>query len=107
MFKSEQLTAQINEIEAAMDENKYANTNIDKCLDYTCNMIANLDDVWLNANLDIKQRLQKLIFPKGLTYDLNKFRTPEISSLFKIIGTLSVPTYNMVPPSEFESLSTP
>lgn len=107
MFKSEQLTAQINEIEAAMDENKYANTNIDKCLDYTCNMIANLDDVWLDANLDIKQRLQKLIFPKGLAYEVDKFRTPEISSLFKIIGTLSVPSYNMVPPSEFESLSTP
>lgn len=70
-------------------------------------MIANLDDVWSDANLYIKQRLQKLIFPKGLTYELDKFRTHEMSSLFKIIGTLSVPSYNMVPPSEFESLSTP
>ena len=74
---------------------------------FPCNVVANLDEVWLNGSLEIRQRLQRLIFPKGLTYDLSNFRTAEISSLFKIIGTLSVPSYNMVPPSEFESLSTP
>ena len=56
----------------------------------------NIETLWLNSDLDTKHRLQKLIFPKGLTYDLEKFRTPEKSCLFK-----------MVPPSEFESLSTP
>ena len=70
-------------------------------------LINNIETLWKNSELDIKQRLQKLIFPKGLTYDLEKFRTPEKSCLFTIIGALSAPSYKMVPPREFESLSTP
>lgn len=55
----------------------------------------------------IKQILQKLIFPKGLMYYSNDFRTAVISSLF-IKKDASLASYiNMVPPSEFESLSTP
>lgn len=106
-LKTAQLTEELTELELKIVEVGNIETNIEKCLNYTCNAIKNIDMVWQNGNLEIKQRLQKLIFPKGVTYDLDKFRTAEISSLFKIIGTLSVPSYNMVPPSEFESLSTP
>lgn len=106
-FKSEQLNSQIKEVEYELSTLSDTEEDLTKCLKYTCNVVANLDEVWLNGSLDIRQRLQRLIFPKGLTYDLSNFRTAEISSLFKIIGSLKEPSYNMVPPSEFESLSTP
>jgi serine type site-specific recombinase len=81
--------------------------NFEDCINYACNILDHLDTFWLNSKIEIKERLQKIIFPNGLRYESGVFRNSEMSSLFKIIGTLSVPYINMVPPSEFESLSTP
>lgn len=81
--------------------------NFEDCINYACNILDHLDIFWLNSKIEIKERLQKIIFPNGLRYETGVFRNTQISSLFKIIGTLSVPSINMVPPSEFESLSTP
>lgn len=106
-FKTEQLAEEMQEYEFRLREIEEVHDDLTKCLKYVCKAIGNIDTIWLNGDLDLKQRLQRLIFPKGLMYHSNNFRTAEISSLFKIIGTLSVPSYNMVPPSEFESLSTP
>ena len=106
-FKSAQITMQLQEYEFQLANIMDIGSDMEKCLKYACSVISDLDEFWLNGTLDIKQRLQQLIYPQGLTYDLSNFRTAEMSSLFKIIGTLSVPSYNMVPPSEFESLSTP
>ena len=106
-FKSAQIGSQLQEYEFQLANIMDIGSDMEKCLKYACSVISDLDEFWLNGTLDIKQRLQQLIYPQGLTYDLNNFRTAEMSSLFKIIGTLSVPSYNMVPPSEFESLSTP
>ena len=70
--------------------------NVESCLQYSCDVIAHIDEFWLNGTLDIKQRLQRLICPKGLAYDLSNFRTAEMSSLFKIIGSLTEPYNNLV-----------
>lgn len=74
---------------------------------YIRKAISNIDTLWINGDLDLKQRLQRLIFPKGLMYYSNDFRTAEISSLFIKKDTSKVSYIKMVPPSEFESLSTP
>ena len=87
--------------------NDIPENDFNECLEYACNVLDNLDKFWLNSKIDIKERLQKIIFPNGLRYESGVFRNSQMSSLFKIIGTLSVPSINMVPPREFESLSTP
>lgn len=87
--------------------NDIPENDFNECLEYACDILNNLDSFWLNSKIDIKERLQKIIFPNGLRYESGVFRNSQMSSLFKIIGTLSVPSINMVPPSEFESLSTP
>lgn len=38
---------------------------------------------WLNCNLEQKLAIQKFVFPQVVTYDGNKFRTDEISLIFK------------------------
>lgn len=106
-FKTEQLSEEIQENEFRLREIDELDNNLCKCLKYACKAISNIDTIWENGDLDLKQRLQKLIFPKGLMYYSNDFRTAEISSLF-IKKDASLASYNnMVPPSEFESLSTP
>ena len=106
-FKTEQLSEEIQENEFRLREIDEIDNNLCKCLKYACKAISNIDTLWINGDLDLKQRLQRLIFPKGLMYSSNDFRTAEISSLFIKKDTLEVSYINMVPPSEFESLSTP
>ncbi len=106
-FKSAQIAVQLQEYEFQLTNIADIANDMEKCLKYACSVINDLDEFWLNGTLDIKQRLQQLIYPNGLTYDLSNFRTAEMSSLFKIIGTLSVPSYNMVLPRGFEPLSHP
>ena len=106
-LKSEEYNIKEQALKAEIIINELPNNDFENCLEYACNSINNIETLWQNSELDIKQRLQKLIFPKGLTYDLEKFRTPEKSCLFTIIGALSAPSYKMVLPRGFEPLSHP
>ena len=45
------------------------------CLNYVLNSLENLGNLWLNNDLETKQKLQKLIFPSGLIYEETGFRT--------------------------------
>ena len=106
-FKTEQLAEEIQGQEFRLREFEVHDEDLSKCLKYACRAISNIDILWKNGDLDLKQRLQRLIFPKGLRYFSNDFRTAEISSLFIKKDTFKVSYNQMVPPSEFESLSTP
>lgn len=106
-FKIEQLAEEIQEQEFRLREVEVHDEDLSKCLKYACRAVSNIDALWKNGDLDLKQRLQRLIFPKGLRYFSNDFRTAEISSLFIKKDTFKVSYNQMVPPSEFESLSTP
>ena len=117
------LEGKIEESEYKIFSNKYENDiqrikkciaeigspkeNFEKCLNFVCNAFENLDKLWLTSDLDTKQRLQQLIFPEGLIYENNGFRigSNPCNNIKK--GALLAPDFNMVPPSEFESLSTP
>lgn len=98
--------AEIN-LKSQIAVNDIPENNFNECLEYACIVLDNLDEFWLNSKIEIKERMQKIIFPNGLRYESGVFRNSQISSLFKIIGTLSVPSINMVLPGEFESPSTP
>jgi len=106
-MKSEQYEDIEADLKSKIAVNDVPQNDFEDCLEYACNILDNLDTFWLNSKIDIKERLQKIIFPNGLRYESGVFRNGGTSSLFNIIGTLSVPSINMVPPSEFESLSTP
>ena len=106
-FKTEQLSEEIQENEFRLREIDEIDNNLCKCLKYACKMIENIDTLWINGDLDLKQRLQKLIFPKGLMYYSNDFRTAEISSLFIKKDTFKVSYNHMVLPRGFEPLPHP
>ena len=106
-MKFEEFENAEKDLKSKIAVNDIPENDFNDCLEYACNVLDNLDSFWLNSKIDIKERLQKIIFPNGLRYESGVFRNSRMSSLFKIIGTLSVPSINMVPPSEFESLSTP
>jgi hypothetical protein len=44
-------------------------------------------DLWVQASLDYKQRLQQLFFPEGIAYDGNRFnRTAVTAPLFNYLA---------------------
>ncbi len=53
---------------------------------------AKLNTVWTSSNVSIKERMQNLIFPKGIFYDRKKqsFRTDEVNFIFSLLSSGSI-----------------
>jgi len=46
-------------------------------------------DLWLQASLDYKQRLQPLFFPEGIAYDGNRFNPDRrTGTTFQLLGAV-------------------
>ena len=50
-------------------------------------ILPRASDLWVQASLDYKQRLQQLFFPEGIAYDGNRFnRTAATAPLFNYLA---------------------
>lgn len=67
-----------------MEQNQDLN---ETTIDYVCNFMTKPAKLWKDADLETKQAFQKILFPKGLHFDIkNKiFGTDDLSSLFSVI----------------------
>ncbi len=106
-LRSERLDKELQNLYECISKIALPNDDFEKCLDYVCKALENIKNIWLTSDLDTKQRLQQLIFPNGLIYENGEFRTAQKVDDDTKKGGLLPPDLNMVPPSEFESLSTP
>lgn len=105
--KTEQLENDIRKIKAELIQTPPLEDDFNAYVDYACTVIANIDEMWLKGSLDLRQRIQRLIFPKGITYDLENFRTNGMANIFTKIGAFKTPYNEMVLPRGFEPLSHP
>lgn len=96
-----------NIFKANMQVDIVTSQEFNEFLENSLTVIQNIGNTWYNGVLAIKKQLQKLIFPNGLRADFLTFQNSLNSTIFKQIGSLTEPYIDMVPPSEFESLSTP
>ncbi len=57
-------------------------------IEYALNFMENIAKQWSDASLDVKQKMQELIFPKGFIYDIknDNFIINEISPLYRCIS---------------------
>ena len=69
-------------------------------------LVTHSSRLWLEAALDQRQRLQKLFFPEGLSFDGEEFRTPLTCPFFMNIEGTSRQVGEMVEQKGFEP-STP
>ncbi len=106
-LKSEQFEEEEMRIKDCLLDAEIPENDFEKCFDFVCNALENIDKLWQESDLDTKQRLQKIFFPQGLVYENNGFRNSSNSWFYIKKGGLLPPDFKMVPPSEFESLSTP
>jgi site-specific DNA recombinase len=58
-------------------------------IEYALTYMTNIAKLWSDADLDLKRKLQNLVFPKGFTYDIKQgnFISPGISPLYRYSTT--------------------
>jgi len=46
---------------------------------------------WINGNIDIKKKIQKMVFPSGfyINPSTRQYLTPEVNQLFRVTSELS------------------
>ncbi|HEX6503236.1 MAG TPA: recombinase family protein [Terriglobales bacterium] len=61
---------------------------IEQVLDFGENLLLNAAGVWQRSSLEQKQRLQQVLFPRGVEFTEGNYRTQETSFLFKSFETI-------------------
>src|SRR5208283_3187331 len=79
------LEMKVNKVNEARQEE----IEIDEVLDFAENLLLNAAGVWNQSSLEQKQRLQQVLFPKGLTYKDRIYRTSVTSPMFNILGAVA------------------
>jgi hypothetical protein len=79
----EELTfAKIDHHAEAVDE-----LDVEGILAFAERILPRASDLWVQASLDYKQRLQELFFPEGIAFDGNRFnRTATTAPLFNYLA---------------------
>lgn len=79
------------EIEAQISKLGKSISNPSEAIAKALKLSSEVATVWGSGEIGFKEKLQKLIFPKGIVYDreLRAFRTPEVNSVFALIASLS------------------
>ena len=59
----------------------------------TISLSRKLNTVWASGNIQLKEDLQKLVFPEGVYYDrkTHSFRTEKVNFIFELIALSSGP----------------
>ena len=84
-------------IQIEINENKIDADDSESCINFCKYFICNVADLWQSAELNLKQRFQKLIFPEKLLYNKGRFRPTKIALIFKAFDGKSSPNYCQAP----------
>ncbi len=84
--QSDKISEEITLAEMAAHDTRLDELDIEAVLNFSQHVILNAARLWIEFSLDQKQRLQKVIFPEGLTYSPDGFGTAVASPIFNILG---------------------
>ncbi len=102
---------QVDKIEAEiivkqieLNEAKMEGFDIEAVLNFAEHLILNASRLWREANIDQKQRLQKVFFPEGMTYLHKEFGTAATCLFFNHLQVLRSQKSTLVAPRGIEPL---
>ena len=84
-MKSE-LEAKIFDIKKKMEGNPEELSNLDKYVSESVTISQNINKYWVNSSVEMKKRVQELVFPNGLVLDMKNrvYLTNEVNVVFDI-----------------------
>ena len=100
--KSEESRNEILVKQVELNETKIDLNDIEGCLNYCKYFLSNLAKLWANADVNLKQRFQTLLFPDKIYFENGTFRTTEIALIFKQLQQKSFEESSLVAPTGFE-----
>ena len=80
-----------------LNEYKIEVDDSESCINFCKFFINNISDLWRTAELDLKQKFQKFIFPEKISYKKGRFRTTKIALIFKALEGKSSLDYYLAP----------
>jgi hypothetical protein len=87
--------------EMACNDARIDELDIEGVLAFAEHLLLNVARMWTEASLDQKQRLQRVLFPKGVTYGADGFGTAEGSLVFTMLDAIAAPETSEVSPTGF------
>jgi hypothetical protein len=64
--------------------------DVEAVFTFAGHVILNAARLWTESSSDQKQRLQKVLFPEGVTFDNGNYRTAETCLFFKLLSDSEV-----------------
>ena len=93
---------ELTDAELHLDEARAQQWDVEGIVAFAEHLIANLAALWLDANLQQRQAIQRSIFPEGLPFDGHRFGTALTSLLFNGLQAVSSEKNDMASPTGFE-----
>ncbi len=88
---SDQYREEMDVLSKLLSKGVQESSNLEKAIEKTVSLSLHLQQSWAIGNYGEKSRLQKIIFPEGISYDrkTDTVRTPRINSFFAPILSIS------------------
>lgn len=101
--KDGQLRSEKDAVELEYAENRVDVVDIDAALHYGAEIITRADQLWKDADLPQRKRLQRVLFPQGVEFSPNQgFRTPVTLTIFRPFVAKDLNLSGMVARTGFE-----
>jgi len=103
----DRLQTEIAEAEAHLRDVDLDNIDIEAVLNFAECLLDAPAQLWLEASLEQKQRLQKVFFPDGVTFSDDGFGTDLSGLLFSVVQPKTEVESNLASPTGFEPVLPP
>ena len=94
--KQQEIHNDIHIKQKQIDELKININDVGGMISYCKYFLSNLSELWITADITLKQRFQKLIFPKGILFDGKKVRTTVTNIIFGCLHNINTQKVNLV-----------
>ncbi len=101
------LNEEITLAELELHDSKLEELDLEAALNFATNALGNAAAFWLQCSVDQKQRFQKVLFPNGLIFDGESYRTAETCLVFSYLRELSEGNSSLASRTGIEPVSPP
>jgi site-specific DNA recombinase len=89
------------------NEAKWDHFDVESVLAFAEYVLSHASRLWMEFNLDQKQRLQRVLFPNGLTYEKGQFGTAATNTIFTQLRLVGSEENQVASPTGFEPVLPP
>ena len=92
----DQLDEQILRMQMELSNTQLNELDVEAVLNFGESLLVNASNLWLRISLDQKQRLQSVLFPRGISFDGEVYKTQQTCLLFNGLGIAAEQKEQMV-----------